>query len=151
MIRSTSQRIAHTLAALDRERTCWISVGRKDGSSHLIPVSFCWDGVQLVVATRRQSVTAEAARRTGRVRVSLPSTDDVVIIDATATIVTLEQIDVATHLFYRQVTGRDPARETDPFVYVVLSPVRILAWRDDRERARREIMRESEWITDDDA
>ncbi len=93
MICSLSQRITDTLTALDREHDCWVAAGRKDGAAHSIPLSYCRDGEQLVVATRRESGAENAPKRTCKLRFSPLSTHDVVIIDATATIVTLNEID----------------------------------------------------------
>jgi hypothetical protein len=146
MIRSRSQRIADTLATLDSARSGWLSVGRRDGSAHLIPLSCCWDGEQVVIATLQQSVSVNSMRRTGRARFALPSTDDVVIIDATATIVTLDRIDAAIHRLFTMAAGFDPAGEPQPYVYILLVPDRIQAWRNERELAQREIMRDGVWI-----
>jgi hypothetical protein len=148
MIRSRAQRIVDTLATLDHERSCWMAVGLPDGTSHLIPLSYCWDGERVVIATRLGSTTVRALQRTGRARLSLPSTDDVVIIDATAVVVTLDAIDAATHNFFRMVAGFDPGSEPEPYVYAVLTPQRILAWRDERELDQREIMHGGVWTSD---
>jgi hypothetical protein len=93
-------------------------------------------------------VVVNALRRTGRVRLSLPSTDDVVIIDAVAEIVTLADIDPATHRLFCLVAGFDPAGEPEPYVYLLLTPERIQAWRDVPELAEREIMTGGRWRED---
>src|SRR5680860_1385159 len=148
MIRSRGQRIADTLEALARERGCWMAVGRKDGNSHLIPLTYCWDGERLVIATDLNSITVDALKRTGRARLSLPSTHDVVIIDATAAIVTLNDIDATTHQLFRIVAGFDPCAEPDLYVYVLLTLERIQAWRNGAELPAREIMRAGTWVQD---
>ncbi len=148
MVRSTAQRVADTLAALETERNCWLATSRQDGTSHLIPLTYCWDGEQLIVATRQKSVTVNAVRRTGRVRLSLPSPVDVVIVDAIASVVTTEDIDAHIDRFFRQVAGFDPAGETESYVYILLTPDRVLAWRDEEELGQREIMHSGQWIDD---
>jgi hypothetical protein len=148
VIRTRAQRITDTLAMLDHERRCWLAAGRADGTSHLVPLTYCWDGERVVIATRSGSATVSALRRTGRARLSLPSTDDVVIIDATAVIVTLDAIDAATHHFFRTAAGFDPSVEPEPYVYVLLTPQRILAWRNERELDEGEIMHDGVWAGD---
>lgn len=145
MIRSLRQRILDTLEALDRQSECWVSVSRDSGSSHMIPLSYVWDGERIVVATAATSITARSISRTGRVRFSLPSTRDVVIIDATAVVVPTRRIDATTHSLFRQVAGFDPEATEQPFVYILLAPERIHAWRTERELPDREIMTAGIW------
>ncbi|MGE3797086.1 MAG: pyridoxamine 5'-phosphate oxidase family protein [Thermomicrobiales bacterium] len=148
MIRTRAARIADSLAAFDRERDCWVATGRGDGEAHLIPLSFCWDGEQFVIATREDAVTVSSLRRSNRVRISLPSTDDVVIIEATARIVSSSEIDATTHHQFCMVAGFDPCVEPEPYVFGLLTPVRIQAWRNVAELADRVIMRGGAWLSD---
>ena len=145
MARTPAERIADALAAFDRERDCWIAVARKDGTAHLVPLSFWWDGECFVIATLEQSVTVNAVKRTGHVRASLPSTADVVIIEATAKVISLDAIDAATHHRFCATAGFDPVAEPQGYVYVVLMPVRIQSWRDVAELAGRDIMIDGQW------
>ena len=148
MIRPLSQRILDTLEALDRQSECWISVSRANGSSHMIPVSYVWDGERIVLATAENSVTVRSVNRSGRMRFSLPSTQDVVIIDASAMVVPLQKIDVTTHSLFRQTAGFDPERMKRPSVYILLTPERVHAWRTERELPGREIMTAGIWRSD---
>ncbi len=149
MIRTRAERIADTLAAIDRERDCWVATGRPGGDAHLIPLSFCWDGERLVIATLANSLTAKALHRTGRVRVSLPSTFDVVIIDATVTIVPDDRIDAAIHRQFCMEAGFDPCAEAEAYIFALLAPQRIQAWRDVHELEGRVIMEGGVWLSDD--
>lgn len=144
MVRTLAQRIADTLEHLDRERTCWLAVSRADGSAHLIPLTYCWDGERIIVATRRRSVTVAGVERGVRVRLSLPSTSDVVIVEATGEVVPVPQIEASIDRLFRLVAGFDPAREDD-YVYIVFRPLRVLAWRDEAELPTREIMQGGVW------
>ena len=148
MIRTRAERIVDTLAAFDRERDCWVATGREGGHAHLVPLSFCWDGERFVIATREDAVTISGLRRNGRVRLSLPSTDDVVIIDATAVIVTEQTIDAATHRQFCMVAGFDPCREPEAYVFALLSPWRIQAWRNVEELRGHLIMDRGVWLHD---
>ncbi|MEZ4500466.1 MAG: pyridoxamine 5'-phosphate oxidase family protein [Thermomicrobiales bacterium] len=148
MRRTRAERIADCLAAFDRERDCWVATGRDDGDAHLVPLSFCWDGERLIIATRADSITVASLRRSSRVRLSLPSTDDVVIIDATAEIVSSTSIDAASHRQFCMVAGFDPCQEPEPYVFGLLTPQRILAWRNVDELEGRLIMTRGKWIDD---
>jgi hypothetical protein len=148
MIRTRTARIADCLAAFDRERDCWVATGRAGGDAHLIPLSFCWDGERIVIATRADALTVSALRRSNRVRISLPSTDDVVIVDAIAQLVSTSDIDAATHHQFCMVAGFDPCIERDPFVFALLTPARIQAWRNVEELKGRVIMDQGRWLAD---
>lgn len=148
MIRTRAERIADALAAFDRERDCWVATGREGGDAHLIPLSFCWDGERFVISTRADAVTIAGLRRNASVRLSLPSTDDVVIIDATAEIVTAANIDAATHRQFCMVAGFDPCSEPQEYVFGLLSPWRIQAWRNVEELRGRLIMDRGMWLQD---
>ncbi len=148
MIRTRAARIADSLAAFDRERDCWVATGRESGDAHLIPLSFCWDGERFVIATRADAITVKSLRRSNRVRISLPSTDDVVIIEAVARVVSALEIDAATHRQFCMVAGFDPCAEPEAYVFGLLTPVRIQAWRNVAELKDRVIMERGEWIDD---
>ncbi len=149
MIRSRRQRILDILAALDRENELWISVVRADGSPHAIPLSFVWDGERIIIATADRSVTSSALRRTGKARLALPSTSDVIMFDVTATVVSVDQIDATTHMLFCRVAGFDPSATAEQFIYALLAPHRVLAWRDEPEIKQREVMRLGQWLYDD--
>lgn len=148
MIRTTAKRIADSLAAFDRERDCWVATSRNSGDAHLIPLSFCWDGERFVIATRADAVTAKSLQRSSRVRISLPSTDDVVIIEAKARVVSTSEIDAATHRQFCMVAGFDPCAEPESYVFGLLTPVRIQAWRNVEELRDRVIMESGNWLDD---
>ena len=56
--RSRAQRRADTLALLRTEVDCWVASADEVGNAHLVPLSYCWDGAALVLATQRSSPTA---------------------------------------------------------------------------------------------
>lgn len=144
-MRSNAERVADTITALEQQSECWIATGRPDGSAHLIPLSFAWDGAKILLATFTDSVTTRAVSSTGRVQFSLPSTTDVVLIDADAAV--REVGELADHLYERFVrqAGFHPRRTVDRFSFLVLTPVRVLAWRSEEELIGREIMKAGVW------
>jgi hypothetical protein len=143
--RSTAERIADTLTALERQSECWVASGRPDGSAHLIPLSFAWDGERIVLATFSDSVTVQSARRTGSLRFSLASTSDVVLIDARVDVADVQSIPGHSYQAFLRQAGFDPRRSGNDYSFLILEPRRVLAWRSEAELSGREIMREGHW------
>jgi Pyridoxamine 5'-phosphate oxidase len=75
--RSKSQRRADTLAKLESEVDLWVASADESGGAYLVPLSYCWDGSTLTVATPRASRTARNLIRAGWARVALGPTRDV--------------------------------------------------------------------------
>ena len=63
--RSKAERRAHVLRKLESDNKLWIATASPDGSAHLVPVSFVWDGTQVSMATRADNPAAQNAARTG--------------------------------------------------------------------------------------
>src|SRR5438045_9158743 len=83
-LRSTAQRKADVVRALERNADIWLATASASGQPHLIAVSSWWDGSRLVIATRQASPTARNLRSNKRGRVALGTPEDVVMIDVTA-------------------------------------------------------------------
>src|SRR5437764_14024023 len=81
--RSLEQRKQDTLHRLEQDVDLWVATA--DGAPYLVPLSFLWDGATLLIATADATPTSRNLRATGRVRLGLGLTRDVVIIDGTAT------------------------------------------------------------------
>jgi hypothetical protein len=112
---------------------------------HLIPVSFWWDGTRLTTATFDDSVTARNIRAQPKVRVSVGTTADVLMIDATATIVPVTGIGPSEADGYARASRTDP-RQVPGFAYVRLAPTRMQVWRNAAEFAGRTVMRDGKWL-----
>ena len=145
--RPASQRRIDTLAALRSNRDVWVASADADGAAHLIPLSYLWDGERLILATPEASKTARNLRRCGWVRISLPSTDDVVIIDGPADLVPIAGADAFADA-HAAATGFDPRAEPEVYIYFRITPSRIQAWRDAAELHGRTIMRDGRWVAD---
>ena len=132
--RDPARRRDDTLARLASDVDVWVATARGD-VPHLIPLSFLWDGARLLLATPDSSVTARNLRATGRARLSLGTTRDVVVIEGTA-----DSLPVAAV----------PAATADAFaarmVFIWITPRRIQAWREENELAGRELMRDGVWL-----
>ena len=132
-------------AALDRLRTetnLWLATASDGRGPHLIPVSYWWDGTRLLTATFDNSRTLKNIQAQPKVRASIGTTGDVLMIDATAVITT--DVDETAADGYAQASG--VPRATPGFVYVHLVPQRMQVWRGPAESTGRTVMRAGEWL-----
>jgi hypothetical protein len=150
--RDSVTRNADTLAALGRaEADVWVATARDAGDGAepwLVPLSLCWSGERVVVAVEPTSRTAVSAVSSGRARLALGPTRDVVMIDAVleASVDASAVDDQLGGDYARQSGGWDPREEDKPFLFLIFRPLRIQAWREVNEIADRTLMRNGEWI-----
>lgn len=85
--RGRTQRRQDTLDRLEKDDDAWFASASADGEPCLVPLSFVWLEGDLVICTRRTNPTARNLTPTGRVRVTLGHTRDVVLIEGTAELV----------------------------------------------------------------
>jgi len=143
--RTTAQRKTDLLDLLAREEDAWVASASATGDAYLIPLSYHWNGTQLVFATLERSTTNRNLRRAGRARVSLPSTRDVVIVAGPVAFVPTDADPALADAFAARLTW-DPRNEPEPYVYITLIPDFIQAWRDVDELNGRTIMRNGVWL-----
>ena len=143
--RTLPERRAAALVHLRSNRNLWLATASDGRGPHLIPVSFWWDGTRLTTATSESSRTLKNVRTQPKVRVSVGSTGDVLIVDATATIVPVTDIDPGVAEAYAQASGNDP-RSVPGFTYLQLAPQRMQVWRGPKEFAGRTVMRHGVWL-----
>jgi hypothetical protein len=112
-----------------------------------VPLSLDWDGERVVVCAQRSSRTVENLIRSGVARLGVGPTRDVVMIDAVLES-SYAAADVPTEMAerYAQRTGWDPAQEDGEYVYVILRPRRVQAWREANELPERSLMRTGAWL-----
>jgi hypothetical protein len=79
------------------------------GTPYLVPLSFLWDGATMLIAAPASSQTSRNPQATGKVRVGLGPTRDVVVIEGTTQ--TLDAHDVPSDMgdAFAAATGFDPA------------------------------------------
>jgi hypothetical protein len=143
--RSRAERIADTQATLAREVDCWVASASADGDTALIPLSFVWSGGRIVLATGQSSVTVRNLERAGRARLALGTTRDVVLVDGTVEVVASADIDPALGEAFAKAADWEPRDEPAPYVYILVTPRRIQAWREANELAERTIMTDGAW------
>jgi hypothetical protein len=127
----------------------WVASGSAEGLPHLVPLSFSWNGVDVVLAVEPDAVTAKNVMRGGRARLGFGRTRDVVMVDATlrdSIAVGEASDDIAAG--YAQQAEWDPRVAGTPFVFLRLRPERIQVWRESDEIAGRTVMRNGTWLAD---
>lgn len=78
--RDVAERRRDTLGRLAEERDIWVSTGHPDHGPHQVPLWFRWDGQAVWMCTGETSATARNVRIEPRVRLALPDTFDVVLL-----------------------------------------------------------------------
>ena len=144
--RSRDIRKADTLAMLATPAIdVWVATASAAGEPYLVPVSLAWVDERVVIAVEGSSITARNVTASGRARLAVGPTRDVVMIDA----VLEERLDVASDdalgLAYVAQADWDPRRDTG-YLFLVLRPVRVQAWREANEIPGRTLMRDGTWL-----
>ncbi|HEU5331704.1 MAG TPA: pyridoxamine 5'-phosphate oxidase family protein [Actinocrinis sp.] len=144
--RSLEQRTRDTLARLNDDTDLWVATADGAGIPYLIPLSFHWDGTDLLLATPADSVTARNLVAGGRTRIGVGPTRDLAIIEGELRDTTpAAEIDEETAQTFAERTGFDPRREKG-MAYFWIRPVRIQAWREANELTGRTLMRDGRWL-----
>jgi hypothetical protein len=140
--RTREQRRRDTLSRLENDVDLWVATADKEGTPYLVPLSFYWDGTDLIVATTSTSPTGRNLQSGGTVRLGLGPTRDVTMIEATARVAELSDEQAEA---FAAASGFDP-REDEDMLYFRLTPHRVQAWREVNELKGRLLMRDGEWL-----
>jgi hypothetical protein len=123
----------------------WVATASAGGAPYLVPVSLAWVNERVVIAVDGSSPTARNLMDSGSARLAVGPTRDVVMIDA----VLHEAVDVTTAVAigeaYVAQADWDP-RGSAGYVFLVLRPVRVQAWREANEIPGRTLMRDGRWL-----
>lgn len=145
--RDRSARIADTRHRLEHDVDVWVATSAPDGGPPgLVPLSFDWDGHELLLATPRESPAGRNMRASGLARLALGLVRDVVLIDATAREREMDDVPESRWAAYAHRTGWDPRDVGSAYAAYLLAPVRVQAWRESNELAGRTLMREGTWL-----
>jgi hypothetical protein len=144
--RTPRQRKQDALSRLDHDTDAWVATaGPASGAPHLVPLSFLWDGTTMLIATPSASVTSRNLQATGRARLGIGPTRDLVMIEGTVHAAqAAADIPAETGDAFAAKTGFDP-RQLTGYLYFRIRPQRIQAWREANELAGRELMRDGQW------
>jgi hypothetical protein len=145
-MRSAAQRKSDAIEKLNKDQDVWVATADDRGIAHLVPLSLCWHDGMVVIAVEASSRTARNASASGRARLALGPTRDVVMIDAQASVVARQEAGPAITGAYRERTGWEPGSDGGDWVYVLLKPARIQVWRDVDEIAGRTVMADGTWL-----
>ncbi|GAA3141728.1 hypothetical protein GCM10010466_35870 [Planomonospora alba] len=144
--RTSEQRKADTLRRFEHDVDAWVATAAADGGEpYMVPLSFLWDGSALLVATAASAPTARNLQATGRVRVGLGETRDVVLVEGTAEALRPGELSAEVGDAFAVKTGFDPRELSSPYLYFRIRPERILAWREVNELKGRELMSGGRW------
>ena len=123
----------------------WVATASSAGVPHLVPVSLAWVDERAVIAVEAPSVTARNLAASGRARLAVGPTRDLVMIEAVLERATDVADDAALGEAYVGQADWDPRRDSG-YVFLVLRPVRVQAWREANEIAGRTLMRDGSWL-----
>ncbi len=145
--RTGAERRRDTQRRLERDVDAWIATADPAGGApYLVPLSFLFDGQALVVSTPAASRTARNLVATGRARVGVGPTRNVVIVDGRVRTMNADEVADGIGDRFAQHTGFDPRALAGDYLYFRIVPERIQAWREDDELEGRDLMREGEWL-----
>jgi hypothetical protein len=144
--RERDTRKADTMAMLTTPAIdVWVATASAAGAPHLVPVSLAWIDDRVVIAVEGSSVTARNLTASGETRLAVGSTRDVTMIDAVLEGAVDVSADEALGSAYVAQADWDPRGDTG-YVFLVLRPVRVQAWREANEIAGRTLMRDGTWL-----
>ncbi|MFF0523420.1 pyridoxamine 5'-phosphate oxidase family protein [Actinomadura nitritigenes] len=144
--REVPERRRHTLERLAAERDVWVSTAHPDHGPHQVPLWFSWDGQAVWMCTTATAVTVRNVREEPRVRLALPDTFDVVLLQGEAECFPDQDVPEDAANAFAGKFGWDPRAEDGPFVYVRVEPKTVRAWRGEPELRGRVIMRDGVWL-----
>ena len=145
-MRPAGQRKSDAIEKLGNDQDVWVATADDRGIAHLVPLSLCWHDGTVIVAVEAGSRTARNAAASGHARLALGPTRDVVMIDATASVIPAQDAGPPVARAYRERTGWAPGADGGDWVYILLRPIRIQAWRDADEIAGRTVMSDGTWL-----
>jgi general stress protein 26 len=144
--RTTAERVRDTLERLTAERDIWVSTAHPEHGPHQVPLWFLWDGRAVWMSTSSSSATARNVREEPRVRLALPDSLDVVLLQGTAEGFPAQAVPADAAQAFTDKFGWDPRTEERPYLYVRVVPTTVRAWRNEPELSGRVIMRDGTWL-----
>ncbi|MEU3515363.1 pyridoxamine 5'-phosphate oxidase family protein [Streptomyces sp. NPDC006654] len=144
--RRAAERKRDTLERLTTERDVWVSTAHPEHGPHQVPLWFQWDGRAVWMCTGARSVTARNVREDPRVRLALPDSFDVVLIDGAAECFPDQEVPAAAADAFTEKFGWEPRTEEGSFLYIRVTPRTVRAWCGEPELRGRVIMRAGTWL-----
>jgi PPOX class probable F420-dependent enzyme len=123
---------------LRRETTVWLSMATPDGTPHLVPIWFSWDGERLFIASKPGAKKVRILRDNARLMLAIGEPDhdfDVGLVEAEAQIpsATTRELLPAAHLeryaARMQAIGLSVDEYLDTYSQpIIVTPTRFLPW-----------------------
>ncbi len=144
--RTRSERKADVLKKLNAKVVdTWVATS-DDSGPYLVPLTMAWFEGRIVLATDQSAPTARNIITQGKARLALGHTRDVVMIDArlerTVPVARADAVGSA----YAAQNDWDPRTAGDTYIFLILVPDRIQAWREVNEIPDRTVMRGGAWL-----
>jgi hypothetical protein len=111
-----------------------------DGTPHLVPLSFDWDGE---VATEADSPSDGNVTDTWTTRLVLGHTRDMSVIDGEVEVLAIDELPQEQGDRLAAHTGFDPRTLTTPYRWFLITARRIQAWCEENEPRGRRLIRDS--------
>ena len=147
--RTSKQRKQDVLDRLEHDVDAWVATADKvTGTPYLVPLSFLWDGTDLLLATPASSPTGRNVQASNTVRLGIGPTRDVVLIEGNVRVFEIGEIAREVGDAFAVKTGFDPREETGMYIYFRVTPQRLQAWREANELVGRDLMRDGRWLTE---
>jgi nitroimidazol reductase NimA-like FMN-containing flavoprotein (pyridoxamine 5'-phosphate oxidase superfamily) len=145
--RTSQQRTQDALWRLAHDVDAWVATADPErGAPYLVPLSFLWDGRTLVIATPTSSPTGRNLRASGKVRLGIGPTRDLLLIEGRAQALDAAEVSAAMGDAFADKTGFDPRQLATPYTYYRITPWRMQAWREADELEGRDLMRDGRWL-----
>src|SRR5215216_6672627 len=113
--RTPFQRKQDALNRLEQDVDAWVATADGgSGTPYLVPLSFLWDGDTVLIATPSSSPTSRNLQATGKVRLGVGPTRDVVLIEGTVDALEATEIPDEVGAAFAAKTGFDPRRLSTP-------------------------------------
>lgn len=113
---------------------------------YLVPLTASWFEERIVLATDRGAPTARNLAAQGTARLAFGGTRDVVLVDVRLERTVPAAAAGAIGEAYAAQSDWDPRTAGDAYVFLVLRPERIQAWREVNEISGRTLMRDGAWL-----
>lgn len=123
----------------------WVATASPSGDPHLVPLSLAWVADRAVIAVESGSATARNLAGGRSARLALGPTRDVVLLDVELERTVGVDDDPVLGAAYAAQADWDP-RGIRGYVFLVLRPSRVQAWREANELRGRLLMRDGEWL-----
>jgi len=143
--RETAQRKADTLAKLAGENDIWAATEGPSGEPCLVPLSLAWVEGKVLLATAERNRTAPNIVATGSAHLALGSTRYVVLLEGTAKVLAMGELDDEETARYAAQAGWD-SRGDPSLVWIAFRPRSVQAWREVNELDGRTIMEDGRWL-----